>query len=310
MTENILVIKHGALGDFLFASGGLRAVRALHPKAHIALITEGFLKGFTESMGIFDEVIVDSRGYDMRVWWRIIKKTIADRKWDAIYDFQNNNRTLCRYYPLALLATKNQLRWGHGTRKGFVFRTNTPKLPYLPWFWWNEKASFKSLPIDLTMCHGPGEHFDELPEKYALIIPGCSAGNEQKRWPPEKFREITNYLGERGLKSVVIGTKAEAQEVEVVCHGNPNTINFLGKSAIADLPDLARRATLVIGGDTGPSHFAHMANAQTILLFTGYDYNRSAFKTKPNVVCLHREKIVNIPIEEVTDAIRKVLEHA
>ncbi len=304
-TEKILVIKHGALGDFLFASGSLRGVRARHPNARIALITEAFLKGFAESMGIFDEVVVDSRGYDMKVWWRVIKRTIADRKWDAIYDFQNSNRTLCRYYPLALLATRHSMRWGHGTENGFVFRTNTRKLPWIPWFWTNVAGDFSSLPIDLSMCHGPGKHFDELPEKYVLVIPGCSAGNEQKRWPPEKFREVTMHLADRGYRSVVIGTKAEAKEIGIVCRNNPNAIDFLGKSEIADLPDLARRARLVIGGDTGPSHFAHMAGAPTILLFPDYYYRISSFKNKPNVVCLHQERISDISLQEVIDAVEK-----
>ena len=42
--ENILVIKHGALGDFVMQSGRMRTIRERHPGAHIAIITEAFLK--------------------------------------------------------------------------------------------------------------------------------------------------------------------------------------------------------------------------------------------------------------------------
>ena len=134
MAENILIIKHGALGDFAIASGRMRTVRALHPDAHIALVTEGFLAGLARSMGLFDEIITDKRGYDMRVWWRVVVKNIAWRKWDAIYDLQSSNRTLCRYYPLALFATGHAMRWGRVTAGGMTFRTSCRKIPFMPLF--------------------------------------------------------------------------------------------------------------------------------------------------------------------------------
>lgn len=307
MAENVLVIKHGALGDFVMASGCMRTVRERHPQAHITLVTEAFLRGLAESMGFFDEIVIDSRGYQASVWWRVIKRTIADRRWNVIYDLQSSNRTLCRYYPLALLATGHAMRWGHLVRDGLVFRTNTRKIPYLPWFWRNVAEPVAWLPSDLSMCHGDHAHFDEVPAKYALLIPGCSAGNEQKRWPPERFVELTRYLAGRGLKSVVMGTKAEAKEIEAICAGNPHAVNFLGKSSIADIPDLANGAAVVVGNDTGPSHIAHIAGARTVMLFTDYDYGRAAPKGKPNVVSLHGPKITDIPVADVLEVLGKVM---
>ena len=70
--ENILVIKHGALGDFVMQSGRMRTIRERHPGAHIAIITEAFLKGLAEAMGFFHEVIVDSRGHHLATWRRLI----------------------------------------------------------------------------------------------------------------------------------------------------------------------------------------------------------------------------------------------
>ena len=120
MKENILVIKHGALGDFVMQSGRMRTIRTRHPGAHIAIITEGFLKGLAEAMGFFDEVIVDSRGYNLSTWWRVIVKEIGGRKWDAIYDLQSSNRTLCRYYPLVLTATRHAMKWGRLAKGGLT----------------------------------------------------------------------------------------------------------------------------------------------------------------------------------------------
>lgn len=309
MAETILVIKHGALGDFVMASGRMRTIRARHPAAHIALVTEAFLVGFARSLGLFDEFIEDSRGYRFGVWWRVIKKTIADRKWDAIYDLQSSNRTLCRYYPLALLATGHALRWGVAQKGGMTFRTSTRKIPFLPWCWRNVAERIDWLPVDLSMCHGEKVHFGELPEKYALLIPGCSAGNERKRWPAERFRELTRHFAARGLKSVVMGTRAEAAEIDAICDGNPDAVNFLGKSAIADIPELANGAAVVVGNDTGPSHIAFYAGARLVMVFTDHDFARAAHPDSDRFRCLHGAAITDIPTAAVIDSIGKVMSH-
>ena len=309
MAENILVIKHGALGDFVMASGRMRTVRQRHPSAHIALVTEAFLIGFAKSLGLFDEFIEDSRGYHFNVWWRVIKTTIADRKWDAIYDLQSSNRTLCRYYPLALLATGHAMKWGRERPDGVRYRMSTRKIPFLPWFWRNVCEQIDWLPVDLSMCHGEKRNFGELPERYALLIPGCSAGNTQKRWPPERYRELTRHFASHGLKSVVMGTRAEAAEIAAICDGNPDAVNFLGKSAIADIPDLAKGAAVVVGNDTGPSHIAFYSGARLVMVFTDFDFRRAAHAESARVRNLHAAQIADIPTAAVVAAIGKVMDN-
>jgi ADP-heptose:LPS heptosyltransferase len=297
------VIKHGALGDFAMASGKMLTVRRRHPGAHIALITERAFAGFAKGLGVFDEIIEDSRGYRLATWWRVVKRTIADRRWDAIYDFQSSNRTLCRYYPLALLATRHAMRWGRRAEGGIVWRESTRKLPLLPWAWRSRFEAIDWMPADLSTCHGEHAHFGELPARYALLIPGCSAGNVQKRWPPERYRELTRLFARKGLKSVVMGTKAERAEIEAICRDNPDTVDFMGKSSIADIPDLANGAEIVVGNDTGPSHIAHIAGAKVVMLFTDYDYGRAAPKGKANVTSLHAPKIDGIALADVAAAV-------
>ncbi len=302
MEENVLVIKHGALGDFVMASGRMLTVRRRHPGAHVALVTERFLAALAKSMGIFDEIVEDSRGYSFATWWRVIKRTIADRRWDAIYDLQSSNRTLCRYYPLALLATGNAMRWGRLAKGGLVWRENTRKAPFLPWFWRSRFEAVEWLPRDLSMCHGARENFSLLPPRYALVIPGCSAGNERKRWPADRYRALTAEFAKRGLKSVVLGTKAERAEIEAICSGNPDAVDFMGKSAIEDIPDLANGAEVVVGNDTGPTHIAQIAGARTVLIFADSDYVRAAPKGAPNATSLHGRSVLDVPLSDVVAA--------
>ena len=305
--EKILVIKHGALGDFVNSMGKMRAIRERHPDAYIALVTQKFLTGLAEKTKWFDEIIVDNRGYSFSSWWRIIKNTLADRRFDRIYDLQSNNRTLVRYRLLALFATRHPMRWGRLAKGGFNFITSPAKLPFTPHTTKIVHEDMEFPQPDLSGIHGDGKNFGLLPQRYALIIPGCSAGSPQKRWPAERYREVSMWLGERGIKSVVLGTKAEADEISRVCRDNPFAVNFMGLCEIADIPDVASRSEIVVGNDTGPTHIARRTGKPTVIVFTAYDAARAAPKNAPNVISLSGKNIEDISTEQVLDAVRRTV---
>ena len=199
------------------------------------------------------------------------------------------------------------MRWGRLRKHGFDFYVTPAKLPFTPRFSRIEHVEMDFPRTDLSGIRAKGANFGLLPERYALLVPGCSAGNEQKRWPSGRFREVSLWLGERGVKSVVLGTKSEAAEIAEVCRDNPFAVDCLGKSEIVDIPEIARRSVLVVGNDTGPSHMARRTGVPTILLFTAYDAARAAPRKAPNVVSLVGASIEDIPVEDVLDAARRAV---
>jgi lipopolysaccharide heptosyltransferase I len=91
--------------------------------------------------------------------------------------------------------------------------------------------------------------------RYALLNPGAAWPN--KRWPPARLAAIATELRARhGLMSVVLwGPGEEALAAEVVAGANGAAI-LSAKTTIADVVALARRAALMVSGDTGPTHIA------------------------------------------------------
>jgi len=91
--------------------------------------------------------------------------------------------------------------------------------------------------------------------RYALLNPGAAWPN--KRWPAARLAAIATALRARhGLMSVVLwGPGEEALAAEVVAGANGAAI-LSAKTTIADLVALARRAALMVSGDTGPTHIA------------------------------------------------------
>lgn len=242
VAEKILVIRHGALGDFCLATGAMKAIREQHPEAQITLLTQSFLAPLARRLGWFEAIEIDNRSRSLSEIWRICR-LIAGGGFDRVYDLQQTHRTQRTY------------RWIAGLMSGFSV------------VWARLTAVAKP---DLSMVHGEHEHFGRLPQRYALLIPGCSPANPEKRWPAQNYRKLSKWLGEQGIVSVVLGTKAEQAEIEAICAENPQAVNFMGKSELTDIPDLARGAEIVIGNDTGPTHMCRLAGAKTVLLLPGY----------------------------------------
>ena len=59
--KNLLVIKHGALGDIIQGLDAFASLRAGNPDAHIVVMTSPIFVGLMASMPWFDEVISDDR---------------------------------------------------------------------------------------------------------------------------------------------------------------------------------------------------------------------------------------------------------
>ena len=91
--------------------------------------------------------------------------------------------------------------------------------------------------------------------RYALLNPGAAWPN--KRWPPARLAALAVALRARhGLMSVVLwGPGEEPLAAEVVAGANGAAV-MSPRTTIADLVALARRAALMVSGDTGPTHIA------------------------------------------------------
>ncbi len=192
-------------------------------------------------------------------------RSIVKGNFDVVYDLQESSRTRKRYYPAVRFLLDHDMDWvacNSGERRrllkkgGFRFG-RVVKEPF----------HLERVLTDLSFMHGEGLHFDELPERYVMMIPGCSPSHPYKRWPVENFCALARRLAERGISSVVIGTRAEAAEVEAIAASSPLAVSFLGKSTLMDIPQMALRSLACVGNDTGPTHMCAYAGVPVTAIF-------------------------------------------
>ena len=92
--NNILVIKHGALGDIILAGAAIKAIREFHKDSTIyCLTTKPYYKLMQESPW-FDKVILDVKPQWSDIFgWLNLMKNLKKNKFYRVYDLQTSDRS-------------------------------------------------------------------------------------------------------------------------------------------------------------------------------------------------------------------------
>ena len=94
MSDKILVIKLGALGDFVQAGGPFQAIRAHHGSAQITLLTTNPFVDFAAAAPWFDAVWIDSRPKLLQVGgWLELRARLRGGEFARVYGLQTSSRS-------------------------------------------------------------------------------------------------------------------------------------------------------------------------------------------------------------------------
>jgi ADP-heptose:LPS heptosyltransferase len=288
----ILVIKLGALGDFVLAFGPFAAIRAHHREAEITLLTTAPFAGLARQSPWFDRVVVDERPS----WWdlpglRRLRRALLG--FDFVYDLQTSGRS-SRYFRLAGGPPWSGIAGGASHRHGNPARnrmhTVERQRDQL------EAAGITSFPPpDLGWLTGAGP---ALERPYALLVPGAAPHRPEKRWPAARFGELARTLHARGIRPVVVGADADRPLAAVIAGSCSETLDLTGRTSLLDLGGLAARAAVAVGNDTGPMHLAAAVGARSIVLFSGA--SDPALTAPHGLVTVVRERnLADLPVDRV-----------
>ena len=104
--SNILIIKHGSLGDIVQISGVLRDIRDSHNNKKIFILTTLPYVELLSRCPYLDGVLLDKRLPRWNIYYLLkLKKMLAKYNFSHVYDLQNSSRT--SFYRKYLLNIKN-----------------------------------------------------------------------------------------------------------------------------------------------------------------------------------------------------------
>jgi ADP-heptose:LPS heptosyltransferase len=113
-------------------------------------------------------------------------------------------------------------------------------------------------------------------EHHRLIVIHVSAGNPFRRWPLEHFVALTTALAGKEERRIIVTSGPSDREAAVsvvagarAALGPEAVMRVLscGEFSLAELRALFDRATLYIGGDSGPLHIAATSRVAIVALY-------------------------------------------
>lgn len=300
----ILVIKHGALGDFVMALGPCQAIRDHHADAHITLLTTKPYADLARASGLFDDVWIDARPRFPQIGALLaLRRRLRQGGFERVYDLQTSGRSSFYFH---LFPAANRPEWSgivprgshphdNPARRGMHTIDRQADQLHMAGI---ETVPAPSLDWVKTDVSGFG-----LRPPYALLVPGGAAHRPRKRWPASQYAGLADRLSAAGLTPVLIGgpdEQAVAAEIAAAC---PTIVNLVGKTDLEQIAVLARDAALAVGNDTGPMHMAAIAGCRCVVLFSDEsDPDRTAPRGRA-VKVLRREPLSALPADEVWNAL-------
>jgi ADP-heptose:LPS heptosyltransferase len=307
-SDRILVIKLGALGDIILSLEGFQAIRARHPDAHITVLTRPQFAPFLAGMPWFDEVLCDPKPAFYEVGkWLAFRATLLGGGYRRVYDLQCNDRTAF-YFKL---IGPHRPEWC-GSVKGCSHQRpdlrrdrHGEPMPSTEWMLSFLESVGVPRPEKPQLDWFTGDVSDfQLPEKFVMLVPGCSPQHPHKRWPATHFAKLADLLARRGITAVAVGTAVDQEAVDEIRALAPSVICLAGQTDLGQLAEISRRSLGVVGNDTGPIHIAAMVGAPTLVLMSGKSHPVRMLPRGPDIGWLQREHLADLLPEDVMKSIR------
>lgn len=271
--SNILIIKHGSLGDIAQASGAIQDISENHPQDQIHILTtKQYFELFRKNPFVHN-VILDKRLSKFNlIYLYMLMRTLKKKKFQKVYDLQNSSRT--KFYKNILFPKANYNTWSSSetTLPSNTSKEEFDKNPVLDRF--DHQLKTSEIKTEHTMKPNfswATTNIDNIKEvfkldKYIVLFPFCSAHLTHKKWPHynELIELIKNKYGEQ-IKVVVAPGPSEINDAK-----NINAVSILDQSKAMDITQLAsliKQSSFVVANDTGPAHISAHLGIKGLALF-------------------------------------------
>ncbi len=291
----ILLLRLRLIGDVMFTTPVVRALRRAYPKAHLAYVVEPPAAPIVMNNPHLDEVIIAPRSRGLR---RIaddvrLARRLRSAGYDVAIDLHGGPRS-------AWLA------WASGARERIGYdiagrrwmytqivhrsREHRPRhsvlnqwdlLNAIPGWPGGDASPLRDaveMPLDPQADRRIADRLTAAGVGLSdeLIVIHVSAGNPFRRWPEASFVETVARLAEHSpARRLVLSSgpsdRAAAERIASAARarlgGAASRVLDLGELDLQELRAIIGRSRLFIGGDTGPLHIAAATSTPVVGIF-------------------------------------------
>jgi ADP-heptose:LPS heptosyltransferase len=296
--SNILIFKHGSLGDIAQASGAIQDICENHKNDDVFLLTTKPYVDLFKKNPFLKDVILDKRlpKYNV-IYLYFLMRELKKYNFSKVYDLQNSSRT--SFYKRILFPKATKEIWSSTettlpqgtTKKDFDNDSVLSRFDHqLKSSGINTnhtlKPNFSWSIADITQIKN---HY-EL-DKYIVLFPFCSPHLTSKKWP--YYNELINMINEKSKNKIKIVIAPGPGEIKEASNINALCILDNGKALdISQLSGLIKDSLFVVANDTGPAHIAAHLGSKGIAIF--------GYHTTPFKVSIERENFKAIQAPELS----------
>jgi lipopolysaccharide heptosyltransferase I len=284
--NRILLVRLGALGDIVHAIPVAAALRRAFPAVRIDWLVSARHRAILDLVPIIDRRLVwgtdPSPTFGGTSWLAAIRE-LRQARYDVAIDLQGliKSAVLARSSGAARVIGFSARYAREGLARLFYTEAVDPgrggsfdagetrhivQLNLLllgPLGVTVAKPEFPIEPVESGAARWANEQSNG---RYALVNPGAAWPN--KRWPPARLAAVASALRDRhALTSIVLWGPGEEALARAVVDESHGAAVLSPRTTIGDLVALARGATIMISGDTGPTHIASAVGTPLVGLY-------------------------------------------
>ena len=307
--SNILIIKHGSLGDIAQASGAIQDISENHENDKIHLLTTKPYFDLFKKNPFVQEVILDKRLSRFNlVYLYMLTKTLKNLNFQKVYDLQNSSRT--KFYKNILFPKANHNNWSSSetTLPNNINKDEFDTNPVLDRF--NHQlttSGLKTLNVLKPNFNWACSSIEEIKksfnlDKYIILFPFCSAHLTHKKWP--YYNELINLFKKKfgdTFKVVVAPGPSEIDDAKDI-----DALSILNNDKalnISQLSSLIKDSSFIIANDTGPAHMAAHLGAKGLTLFGQHTTAHKVSIERDNFKAMQVSSLDKLSAEKVLEKI-------
>ena len=311
--SNILVIKHGSLGDIAQACGAIQDISENHKDDQIHLLTtKPYFDLFKKNPHI-SNVILDKRLSRLNlIYLYSLMRNIKKYNFSKVYDLQNSSRTAFYRRILFPNATKDIWSSTETTLPEGTTKDDFDKDSVLSRFDHQLKSSgistnhtlspdFSWSPSDISQI----KNYHQL-EKYIILFPFCSPHLTSKKWP--YYNDLISMINEKlenKFKVVIAPGPGEIKDASSI-----NALCVLDNGKALDISQLAaliKDSSFVVANDTGPAHMTAHLGSKGIALFGSHTTPFKVSIERENFKAIQAPELSKLSVEKVFERLSEII---
>jgi ADP-heptose:LPS heptosyltransferase len=311
--SNILIIKHGSLGDIAQACGAIQDIFENHKNDQIYLLTTKPYFDLFKKNPFIHEVILDKRlpRYNL-IYLYFLMREIKKHKFSKVFDLQNSSRT--NFYKNILFPKANYEIWSSSetTLPKDKNKDEFDKNSVLDRFDYQLKTSglvtSKTNKPDFSWASSDINKIKNQYsiKKYILLFPFCSPHLSIKKWP--YYNELIKLILDKFGDEYKIVTAPGPKEINDTKNINAIALLDNGKALdISQLTSFIKYSSFVIANDTGPAHIAAHVGAKGLTLFGQHTTAYKVSIERENFKAIQVSDLNNLSAEKVFERLSNSL---